>query len=56
MFSKEKSVMLLLLLVVLSLLISIKIEEKNNRNIPVALYAACMIDIVLLVVFGIVIL
>ena len=46
--------MLLLLLVVLSLAISIKIDEKNNYNVPVTLYATCIIDIVLLVIFGIV--
>ena len=42
--------MLLLLLVVLSLVIAIKIDEKNNYNVPVTLYAACIIDIVLLVI------
>ena len=46
--------MLLLLLVVLSLFIAIKIDEKNNYNVPVTLYATCIIDIVLLVIFGIV--
>ena len=46
--------MLLILLVVLSLVISIKIDEKNNYNAPVTLYAACIIDIVLLVIYGIV--
>lgn len=44
----------ILLLVVLSLVIAIKIDEKNNYNVPVTLYATCIIDIVLLVVFGIV--
>ena len=46
--------MLLILLVVLSLAISIKIDEKNNYNVPVTLFATCIIDIMLLVVYCIV--
>ena len=46
--------MLLILLVVLSFVISIKIDEKNNYNVPVTLFATCIIDIVLLVIYGIV--
>ena len=46
--------MLLLLLVVLSLVIAIKIDEKNKCNVPVTLFATCIFDIVLLVIFGIV--
>ena len=47
---------MLLLLVVLSLVTTTKsIDEMNGCNLPIVLVAACMIDIVLLVVYYVIV-
>ena len=47
---------MLLLLVVLSLVTTTKsIDEMNSCNLPITLVVACMIDIVLLVVYYVIV-
>ena len=47
---------MLLLLVVLSLVTTTKsIDEMNSCNLPITLVAACVIDIVLLVVYYVIV-